>query len=82
MASVYDSQEFNKLVCGDETSVFADKVYAGSLRRKALRSEGVYCGILDKAYRNRALSQRQKKKETEQAEESCSRSCRRGICSF
>ena len=29
-ASVHDSQAFDKLVCGDEASVFADKAYVES----------------------------------------------------
>ena len=66
-ASVHDSQEFDKLVCGDEASVFADKAYADSARKQRLRSQGVYCGILDKAYRNRGLSQRQKKRNKQKS---------------
>ncbi|NOX38640.1 MAG: IS5 family transposase, partial [Calditrichaeota bacterium] len=61
-ASVHDSQEFEKLLCGDEASVFADKAYADRSRKRQLRRQGVYCGILDKAYRNRPLSTRQKKR--------------------
>ena len=56
--SVYDSQEFDKLVCRDEASVFADKAYADRARKQILRGQGVYCGIVEKAYRNRDLSQR------------------------
>ena len=66
-ASVHDSQEFDRLVCGDEACVFADKAYADSGRKRTLRSQGVYCGILDKAYRNRALSQRQKKRNKQKS---------------
>ena len=65
--SVYDSQEFDKLVCRDEASVFADKAYADSARKRRLRSQVVYCGILDKAYRNRSLSQRQKKRNKQKS---------------
>ena len=66
-ASVHDSQEFDKLVCGYEASVFADKAYADSARKRILRSQGVYCGILDKAYRNRGLSQRQRKRNKQKS---------------
>jgi len=66
-ASVHDSQEFDKLLCGDEAAVFADKAYADSSKKRALRSKGVYCGILDKAYRNQTLSDRQKKRNKQKS---------------
>ncbi|NOX38194.1 MAG: transposase [Calditrichaeota bacterium] len=67
-ASVHDSQEFEKRLCGDEASVFADKAYADRWRKRQLRNLGVYCGILDRAYRNRTLSNRQKKRNKKRVE--------------
>lgn len=55
-ANVHDSTEFDQLLTGQEQSVFADKAYAKADRKRHLRATGVYCGILDKAYRNRPLS--------------------------
>jgi len=61
-ANVHDSTEFDRLLTGHEQSVFADKAYAKADRKRQLRADGVYCGILDKAYRNRPLSVTQKRK--------------------
>ena len=59
-ANVHDSTEFSALLTGQEQSVFADKAYAQAARKRHLRAEGVYCGILDKGYRNRPLSPTQR----------------------
>ena len=60
-ACVHDSQEMDKLVSGDERSVFADKAYAKDDLKRQCRKDGVYCGVLDKGRRNRPLSKKQKK---------------------
>lgn len=60
-ANVHDSTQFDRLLTGHEQSVFADKAYAKADRKRQLRADGVYCGILDKAYRNRPLRASQKR---------------------
>jgi IS5 family transposase len=61
-ANIHDSAVFDKLIIDEERAIFADKGYANQNRKKQLRSKGVYCGILDKGYRNRSLSDKQKKR--------------------
>jgi IS5 family transposase len=61
-ANVHDSKVFDKLITGNEKAVFGDKGYANKKRKTALRAQGVFCGILDKGYRNRPLSPTQKKR--------------------
>jgi IS5 family transposase len=60
-ACVHDSQQTGELICGDEQAVFADKAYTSDELKRRCRQDGVYYGILDKARRNRPLSQKQKK---------------------
>ena len=60
-ACVHDSQETEKLICGDERSIFADKAYTNDELKRQCRNNGVYCGVLDKGRRNRPLSNKQKK---------------------
>jgi len=60
-ACVHDSQQTEKLICGDEKAVFADKAYSNDELKRSFRKEGVYYGILDKGRRNHPLSQKQKK---------------------
>lgn len=61
-AEVHDSQPSDDLLFGDEESVFADKAYFNDQKKKEMRENGVYCGILDKAKRNHPLSRRQIKR--------------------
>jgi IS5 family transposase len=61
-ASIHDSNMFDSLVDQTEQVVLADKGYANQQRKRNLRSKGIFCGILDKGYRNRELSRKQKKK--------------------
>jgi len=61
-ANVHDSTVFDDLITGKEQAIFGDKGYANKKRKKDLRAKGVYCGILDKGYRNRPLSFKQKKR--------------------
>jgi IS5 family transposase len=60
-ANVHDSDVYDELVSGDESSVFADKAYSKKKRKQKMRKEGVYYGILDKGYRDHPLSGSQKK---------------------
>lgn len=61
-ANVHDSTMYDTMVSGDEASVFADKAYSKQERKRKMRKQGVYCGILDKGYRDHPLSARQKKR--------------------
>ncbi len=61
-ASVSESRLFEEMVIGDEAAVFADGAYAKDARKAALRSRGVYCGIINRAWRYRAVTDRQKKR--------------------
>jgi len=49
-ANVHDSDKYDEMVSGDEASVFADKAYSNRTRKRKMRKEGVYYGILDKGY--------------------------------
>lgn len=61
-ANIHDSNMFDILVDQTEQFVLADKGYANQQRKRNLRSKGIFCGILDKGYRNRTLSKKQQKK--------------------
>jgi IS5 family transposase len=61
-ASVHDSEMFDHLVTGKERSIIADKGYCNQERKKSLRKQGIHCGIMDKGYRNRPLSNKQKRR--------------------
>lgn len=58
-ANVHDSEKFDPLLRGKEKSVYADKGYAGKKRKKALENKGIFCGILEKGYRNHRLTKTQ-----------------------
>ncbi len=59
---VHDSTVLDDLLTGEKESLFADKAYAQKNRKNELRSQGVFCSILDKGWRNRPLSSKQKSK--------------------
>ena len=61
-ADVHDSTLFESLIHENEEIILADKGYASQKRKRRLREKGIYCGILDKAYRNRPLSKKQKRR--------------------
>jgi IS5 family transposase len=61
-ANVAESFLFEKMVIGDEAAVFADAAYTKKARKKALRAQGVFCGIITRAWRCHPLSRRQKKR--------------------
>ena len=61
-ASIHDSNMFDSLIDETEQAVLADKGYANQERKRNLRSKGIFCGIMDKGYRNRQLSKKQQKK--------------------
>ena len=55
-ANVNEGKVFDQVRCGDEASVFADCAYSTKARRRALREEGVYPGILAKGYYRKKLT--------------------------
>jgi len=57
-----NSVETDKLVSGDEKSLFGDKAYAKDEIKRRSRKAGVYYGILDKARRGQKLSNKQKRR--------------------
>lgn len=61
-AKIHDTHKFNDLLHGEEQAVLADKGYFNSSRKRDLRKQGIFCGILDKASRNTSLSSSQKKR--------------------
>jgi IS5 family transposase len=63
-ANVNEGKEFDQVRCGDEASVFADSAYSTKARRRALREEGVYPGILAKGYRRKTLSTGERRRNT------------------
>jgi transposase, IS5 family len=61
-ASVSESARFEEMVRGDEAAVFADGAYAKDARKKALRSRGVFCGIINRPWRYRPITAKQKRR--------------------
>ena len=61
-ANVSESYLFEEMVIGDEAAVFADSAYTKGARKKALRAQGVFCGIISRPWRCRPLSGPQKKR--------------------
>ena len=61
-ASTSESRLFDEMVIGDEAAVFADGAYAKDARKKALRGRGVFCGIINRPWRYRAITAQQKKR--------------------
>lgn len=59
-ANMHDSDIFESVVHGKKKSVYADKGYANKKRRDKLESNGIFCGILQKGYRNKPLTKAQK----------------------
>jgi IS5 family transposase len=63
-ASISESHLFEAMVIGDETAVFADGAYAKDARKKALRGQGVFCGIINRPWRYRPITEKQKRRNT------------------
>jgi len=57
-----DSDYFDDLLSGDEGAVFTDKGYYSQERKRRLRKQGIFCGILDKASAKHKLSSSQQKR--------------------
>jgi len=58
-AHIHDSCVFDNILPPDTKAVFSDKGYASHKRKRQLRKQGIYPGILDKAYKNTPLSSKQ-----------------------
>lgn len=63
-ASTSEARLFEAMVMGDEAAVFADGAYAKDDRKAALRRRGVFCGIINRPWRYRAVTARQKKRNS------------------
>ena len=61
-AKIHDTHQFEGLLHGEEKAILGDKGYYNSSRKRDLRAQGIFCGILDKASRNTSLSSSQKKR--------------------
>ena len=61
-ASVSESNRFEEMVMGDEAAVFADGAYAKDARKKALRSRGIFCDIINRPWRYRPITEQQKRR--------------------
>ena len=57
------SHLFEGMVIGDEAAVFADGAYAKDARKKALRGRGVFCGIINRPWRYRPITEQQKRRK-------------------
>jgi IS5 family transposase len=61
-ASFSETRLLEEMLLGDEAAVFADGAYAKDARKSALRQRGVFCGIINRAWRYRAVTSRQKRR--------------------
>ena len=53
---------FEGMVIGDEAAVFADAAYAKDARPQGLRGRGVFCGIINRPWRYRPITEKQKRR--------------------
>jgi transposase, IS5 family len=60
--NVHDSQVFTPLLSGKEAKVFADSAYASEKTTAWLKANAVENGVLDRAYRNKPLTEKQKQR--------------------
>jgi len=61
-ASFSETRLLEEMLLGDEAAVFADGAYAKDARKAALRHRGVFCGIINRAWRYRAVTSRQQRR--------------------
>lgn len=61
-AKDHDSQHEDKVLDGDEKAVFDDSAYASIEKKKKFRKEGKFYGVVERAYKNKPLSTKQKKR--------------------
>jgi IS5 family transposase len=67
-AAPHDSSQREKLISGDEASIFADKAYDNDAIKREYRKKGIYYGILDKGRRGRPLSKSQKRRNKKKSQ--------------
>lgn len=65
--NVHDSQCFTCLLGGDESAVFADSAYASQATEEWLAERGIENGVLERAYRNKPLTKKQKANNKEKS---------------
>lgn len=64
-AAVHDSQVFEEFMDGEtDSDMWADSAYQSEASREALEAEGIRNHVHERAYRNRPLSEAQKKRNT------------------
>lgn len=63
--NVHDSREMEKVVSGDEKSLWADKAY--SEQKRVARAMGIHYGVLDRASRGNPLSNKQQKRNKQKS---------------
>jgi IS5 family transposase len=61
-ARTSESNLFEGMVIGDEAAVFADGAYAKDARQQGLRGRGVFCGIINRPWRYRPITEKQKRR--------------------
>jgi len=61
-ASFSETRWLEEMLRGDEAAVFADGAYAKDTRKAGLRRRGVFCGIINRAWRYRVVTSRQKRR--------------------
>jgi IS5 family transposase len=66
-ARPHDSQHFEDVLTGRETEIFADSAYRSEAQEKALAEQNIQSQILEKAKRNKPLTQEQKASNREKS---------------
>lgn len=61
-AKIHDHDMQDDLLHGKEKAIFGDKGYYKEDDKRAMREQEIFCGILDKAKRGHALSNKQKRR--------------------
>lgn len=61
-AKDHDSKHEDKVLDGNEKAVFEDSAYANTEKKKQFRKEGKFYGIVERKYKNKPLSNKQKKR--------------------
>lgn len=61
-AKVHDHEKLESLLGGDEKAIYGDKGYFDDRKKRQCRKDGIFWGVLDRAKRNRTLSNSQHKR--------------------
>lgn len=70
-ATPHDSTVADALIHGETIAVFGDSAYVAKERRQRLRAHGIYDGTIDRAYRNRPLSEKQHRQNRKKSSVRC-----------